>query len=400
MKILLQYKSSAKIVELDCGEQIYSLVEVTYNLPQNSYNLKKYNSEFDEYIDFDDLSNICHKDKFKIEPSLSPIEPESTSEFLAFLDDNSENVNDSNVEVVLNLKKQWPQKIQLPVDDFSKALKCQLENKRDLNWDLSKEMIGHLANYVYQFNKYPNKLQRQQICLSLVEMFPYLKNDYGLGIGSLEIKLMNKLKRLRQSDGSLEVSMVKKAYQGRRIPRKIKMQERKGALNWAPDHFPCENETTQALHNQILMEEHSKDEGCQDKNKIKNLMALTYSFRRQVINNKTSVEEIMQKYPIFFQASEQFDEFLRLTSVNIREIFLTNAFSKGPKLLQIFRLKKLTLDDKSFFDKIELSLDAVEIHKKCEAETSYGIMVLPFLLKEPIDFFFRVVSTNVLLFRY
>lgn len=173
------------------------------------------------------------------------------------------------------------------------------------------------------------------------------------------------------------------------------MQERKGALNWAPDHFPCENETTQALHNQILMEEHSKDEGCQDKNKIKNLMALTYSFRRQVINNKTSVEEIMQKYPIFFQASEQFDEFLRLTSVNIREIFLTNAFSKGPKLLQIFRLKKLTLDDKSFFDKIELSLDAVEIHKKCEAETSYGIMVLPFLLKEPIDFFFQAVSTNV-----
>ena len=60
-------------------------------------------------------------------------------------------------------------------------------------------------------------------------MFPHLKNEFGMGIRSLEIKLKNKLKRLRQKDSSLEVSMVRKAYQESKNSTKIK--QGKGILN-------------------------------------------------------------------------------------------------------------------------------------------------------------------------
>lgn len=408
MKILLQFELSSKIVELDNGENIHKLVERIYNLSQNSYCIKKFDKEFEEYVDFCDLNSISDKDKFKIvkiaSTSVNPSTPNnsafdipSTSEFSAFLSDDTHTQNGNlAVEIVLNLKnKSWPTKIVIPFGDFSKPLKVALDQKKELNWELSKELIGHLANYAYQYHKYPSKLQRQQICLSLVESFPHLKNDFGLGIESFEIKLNNKLKRLRQNDNSLEVTTVRKAsiLQEYKTPKKLKKEQVKGALNWAPDHFPAEDDNSQAHHNEILKDECAKDEKQQDKFKIKNLMALTYSFRRVDINNKISVNNLLVKCPIFFQVTEQLDEFVRLTSIDIDKVFIMNAIRKGTKLLQLFRMKKLNDEQKDFLKKVDLYLNDIDvIQRRCEAETAYGIMILPFLFKEPMDSFFQLVS--------
>ena len=100
----------------------------------------------------------------------------------------------------------------------------------------------------------------------------------------------------------------------------------------------------------------------------------------------------MDKYPIFFQFTQQLDEFLRLTSVDMKVVFTENVSSKGPKLLQLFRAKKLNTEHKAFLESISFFLDNVDIHKRGEAEASYGIMILPFLFRENICPFFQTVS--------
>lgn len=400
MKILLQFELSTKIVEITNGDDIFGIIEETYSLLPNSYKIKRFHKEFMEYVDFSDTTTLSDLDKFQIisSPSTSDQHPStsSISEFSAFLsqDIHIEHKN-VTVEVVLDLKKKrWPKKVEIPVEDFSRTLKEALEAKRELTWETSRELIGHLANYCYQYCKYPKQLQRQQICLSLIELYPHLKSTFGLGFGSIETKLRNKLTRLRQADPSVETNIRKKAAEGLRVPKKIKIAQATGALNWAPDHFPGENESTQADHLTALQEESLKEEGCQDKAKIKNVMALTYSFRRADINNKMSVNDMKIKYPVFFQALEQFQEFSLLTSVDIQKEFMLNAISKGSKLFNLFKTKKLSDEQKTFLITVEDNINSFDtLPKRCEAETAYGLMVIPFLFKEPLNSFFQIVSS-------
>ncbi|KAG8172363.1 hypothetical protein JTE90_003839 [Oedothorax gibbosus] len=109
--------------------------------------------------------------------------------------------------------------------------------------------------------------------------YPHLKNDIGVDIGGWELKLQNKLKKLRQVDTSLEVIMnrVNSNVPGSKVPRNININPKKGELNWAPDHVPGETSYSVELHKQELRVEASKSEHQQDKRKIAALMSLTYS---------------------------------------------------------------------------------------------------------------------------
>lgn len=177
MKILVEYRSSSRILQSDEGTDICSLIEMTYQIPPNSYLLKRYDRDFEAYVDIDNVHDITDKDRIKIE--ILNVSEAAVSE--SFLSENTEIVSKETAEIVLNLKdKHWPIKILLPYEDFSKPLKKALDEQKDLKWDMSKELIGHLANYCFQYSKYPSKIQRQQICLSLVERYPHLKSNIGL----------------------------------------------------------------------------------------------------------------------------------------------------------------------------------------------------------------------------
>ena len=64
-----------------------------------------------------------------------------------------------------------------------------------------------------------------------------------------ESKLINKIKKMRQGDTSLEVSTRRELYQtGTKIPKCLPNTQKPGQLNWAPDCFPGETESSQALH--------------------------------------------------------------------------------------------------------------------------------------------------------
>jgi len=63
MKILLQYQDSARVIELGDKNEIYQIVEETFSLKHQSYFLKRYEADFDEYVDLLDEYPISNKDK-------------------------------------------------------------------------------------------------------------------------------------------------------------------------------------------------------------------------------------------------------------------------------------------------------------------------------------------------
>lgn len=394
MKILIQYKTSSKVKEILDHNDIYNIIESTFGIKREFFSLQIYDKGFNEYVDLEDLSTLEDKSKIKvIDLAINPDSQRTNFSSSISAIALSQTIVDAEVDVILDLKSQWPSSVTLPITDFSEPLLKALENEQELNWSLSSELVNHLASYAYKFKRYPNKTQRMQICEVLVQTFPHLKNNIGLGTGGWELKLLNKLKKMRQNDTSLETQLnrSKRKVTGSTLPKKLKLNPERGEVNWAPDHIEGEDETTQKMHKEIMVEESKKSLSFQDKMKIKSLMALTYSFRRNLINENVTIRYLKEEYPIFFQNEEQFDEFERLTSINMKESFFKEVETHGYKLFELFREKKSDSLKKVKND-IETILQSLEGGSCSTAKTIIGIYVLPCLLKEPLDYFVEVVS--------
>lgn len=394
MKILLQYRTSSKVKEIFDPNEIYNVIELTFSIKREYFSLQKYDEDFKEYVDLEDLSTLQDKSKIKIiELVVNPFceinnFPSNVSPTIV-----SQTITDAEVEVILDLRSQWPASVTLPITDFSKPLLKALEGEQELSWSLSSELVSHLATYAYKFKRYPNKVQRIQICEALIQTFPYLRNNIGLGIGGWELKLLNKLKKMRQNDTSLETELnrSKRKSIDSTMPKKIKLNPERGEVNWAPDHIQGEDEATQKMHKQIMLEESKISLSHQDKIKLKSLMALTYSFRRNLINKNATIKYLKEEYPIFFQNEEQFDEFERLTSINMKESFFNEVQTHGHKLFELF-LEKKSDSLKKLKNDVETILQSLEGASYLTAKNIIGIYVLPCLLKEPLDYFVEVVS--------
>ena len=407
MKVLLQYGTSSKIREMSDTNEIYSIISTTFNIEKENYTLQKYDEDFQEYIDLEDISSIENKSKIKIMLKPHTVQTEQHMTFLeGCLFNNNENIieeaNPGYLDVVLNLKEQWPSVLKLPFNNFSRPLFEALEKKCDLNWSLSSELVGHLATYAYTFKCYPNKQERLQICEALIEKYPHLKCDIGTGIGGWELKLLNKLKKMRQSDNSLEVKLnrEKRKLNNSLIPKKMKLNPEKGEVNWSPDHIEGETESSQNIHKQIMQEESKKEYASQDKLKLRALMSLTYSYRRNVINNKSPVSTLLEQYPIFFQEEQQFEEFHRLTSVNMKENFFKQVISKGLALFEIFQRKKSEKlrKDQEEATTILCTISNEDIESINSIKAQLGLFYLPHLLKESAQYFVEIVSILTFIF--
>ena len=405
MRLLLQFDDSKKIKELKDISELHDVIQHTFNLQPFTYRLQKFSMLFQDFADIEDGDDVLIEDTDKIKIiSLKP-EPlvENFNNSLTF--SNVDNVSVlpqcelTNLEEIENINiqfshtKQWPNPILLPFSNFSPDLLQDLHAEKTLSWDRSRELVGHLANYAYSFKPYPNKSERLDVCHALVCEYPYLRNNIGKGIGGLEIKLLNKLKKMRQADTTLEVKLnkLKSKVSGCRFPRNPHINPKKGELNWAPDHIAGETEESIKLHKKFLLDESMKSEKRQEKNKIATLMALTYSFRRELINNKIRLHELKVEYPIFFQQEEQFDEFTRLTAVNMKHFF-EQVELQGRELYHILMKKKKNVEEMSFLSDILQALTDIEDTNKLTIYVAVGVFVLPYLLRDDINCIFKIVS--------
>ncbi|GBM39882.1 hypothetical protein AVEN_250207-1 [Araneus ventricosus] len=216
-------------------------------------------ADFNEYVDYEYPSSLEENTKIRVVDSSPNIDYNYT---VVHTDETavSSHLEDINPEVILNLKPQWPLGIKLPIEDFSRQLLEALEKEKKLSWVQSSELVSHLTNYAYKYKKYPNKQERLQICEELVKRFPYLKSEIGLGVGGWEIKLLNKLKKIQQSDPSLETELnrMKRKPNSGIVTKRMKLNPEKGDVNWALYHIEGEDEISQTTHRQILIEKRVK----------------------------------------------------------------------------------------------------------------------------------------------
>lgn len=77
-----------------------------------------------------------------------------------------------------------------------------------------------------------------------------------------------------------------------------------------------------------------------DMGKVSLLMALTYSFRRQLVVNKVPVKDIMEEYPALYLVPVQYEEFRRVTCLEMKEAFFLKAEKQGLGLFPILSKKE------------------------------------------------------------
>ena len=216
-----------------------------------------------------------------------------------------------------------------------------MEKPRELSYDETRELSSFLANYIYHYKLYAKRPDRLEVCEALAARFPHVRNGIGGGLDAWDEKVKNKMKRLRQGDSCLEVRLnrEKSKVAGSKFVRNPNINPKKGELNWAPEHVVGETAARCSAHQKLMSEEVSK--ASPDMKKILSLMSLTYSFRRQMINDKAPVmEEIKTAYPALFLYPEQLAEFKRLTTICLEEDFFASSQQIGPVLYSIFLKKK------------------------------------------------------------
>ncbi|KAG8179139.1 hypothetical protein JTE90_015329 [Oedothorax gibbosus] len=344
MKVLIHFLESTKLKILNCGEELPHIVEQTFNLQSE------------------------------------PIQ--STQDSVDILP-------------VVSLRcKQWPTVHDSLFDNFSKTLLDALSNRRILSYDERRELVGHLATYAYQFKPYPNKSERIEVCQELASRYPHLRNGIGGGIDGLEIKMLNKIKRIRQGDSSLEVRLNRNVgrVEGKKVPKFENINPKRGELNWAPPHLAGETFQSQEIHRRIMSDECQKEHSSQDRNKISTLMLITYSFRRERINAKIPISDIINEYPALFLYEEQLEEFERLTAVKIKTIFFDSVAVIGPILYDFFKKKKKTAEEKILLKSFEDACDGVDVATSVCKQSEFGIFILPNLLKENPDSFIDLIE--------
>ncbi|KAG8172364.1 hypothetical protein JTE90_003840 [Oedothorax gibbosus] len=140
MKVLLQYLDSRKVREVTNNTDLHTIVQETFSLEEQTYILQKFDEDFNDYFDWEDLTDLNDKDKFKVVVKVlqnSNLQTQSLT-----LDScSAEEIAESAVQDVITLPlrlQQWPHKVVLQFGNFSSSLKEELAAGKWLNWERSR----------------------------------------------------------------------------------------------------------------------------------------------------------------------------------------------------------------------------------------------------------------------
>ena len=114
-------------------------------------------------------------------------------------------------------------------------------------------------------------------------------------------QIYEKFRNERKNTTDPEV-LQKKRKSSENSTKNVSKSLRRGGINWAPAFPEGEDEASMKLHQRSMREEWKKR--SPDMEKIKSRMMITFPHRRQMINGKTPLLEIMDEYPALFSYDE------------------------------------------------------------------------------------------------
>lgn len=144
-------------------DSLHNAVQQVFNLEPSSYILKKYDRDFEDFVDIEEEGTLVEKDKVKVVLKIQPQEPQVLQEqifshSLTFRDlEEAYGVEAEDPPTVAqNLQKElklrtepWPLIIKIPTENFSKTLRDALDEELKLSWNSCRELITCLADLAY-----------------------------------------------------------------------------------------------------------------------------------------------------------------------------------------------------------------------------------------------------------
>lgn len=214
--------------------------------------------------------------------------------------------------------KGWPLEFTIPRFSHSTEMLLQSGNEsfsksgtlfsiKDLI-SLLPDILGRLAEVIYEYTAYPSSAQLSQVAETLVKTHPCLKEPgsfngcYGW-IQRLKFKMKNFRYKLRGLGcPEIEVNSLKRKQAHDRTPAKNVKKPRKAEVNYLPPH--PKGETTDSLERERvdLLHEVTKRGNCQV---VAEKMAKTFSLRRQeVICEAPAIKDFKERWPALFDATQ------------------------------------------------------------------------------------------------
>ncbi|XP_052459822.1 uncharacterized protein LOC128018377 isoform X2 [Carassius gibelio] len=258
-------------------------------------------------------------------------------------------------------KEQWPKVFVIPT--FSHSTESQLRDgnaeyqRSQARLTPSSKMLSNiletLADKVYSYRSYPSDADLSEVAEALTQTHPCLKepgsfnHSYGWK-QRLKTKMYNYrtyLKSHSSSSDELSVNTVKRKSSMDSHPAKNIKKPRRAESNHYPS-LPL-NKTPELMEQEriALLSEVKKRNNVKT---IREKMAQTFAFRRQeIVDKKTPLLSIIERWPALIDVQEVNAEFLRVTTIPLEARFMQNLDEKCTEMIKVIRKKGGAIREKT-----------------------------------------------------
>ncbi|CAL8390980.1 unnamed protein product [Arctogadus glacialis] len=286
---------------------------------------------------------------------------DSVSSNLSELDSSSFSAHtDSGDTVILSSSpsgrlrtEPWPKQFNIPT--FSFETEGQLEkgnaeytrNQTRLtpSSKMLSDILERLAEKIFSYKAYPTDADLGDVAVALTIKHPCLRQSdsfnesYGWKI-RLKSKMCNYRTQLKSHGLASELMVNTLKYKSREdlypLPAKNNKKARRGEANFYPQTSIATPESLEQERTLLLTEVKKRN----NEKTIREKMAWTFDFRRQeVVDQKPSIENLMERWPALFQMEEINAEFLRVTAVPLLTRCMAQLDKYSTQLLKIIRKK-------------------------------------------------------------
>ncbi|OPL33421.1 hypothetical protein AM593_01980, partial [Mytilus galloprovincialis] len=267
-----------------------------------------------------------------------------------------------------------PQTPSSRAETSSRPDTCQSPGGGDLTLPLLSRQDTPSTSSASKYSRYPTSEMYEDVVDGLIREFPYLLTYGGLPPSSArefwKDKVLYKFGNARKllDKNHPDVKLRKKKV----ITEEKKSEGNKNNFTWGlgrylPDIPDTEDETSLDIHTKWLQREYKKTD--QDLENVNRKMDLTFPYRRrQIVEDKISVRDLVELYPWLTSRHELLKEFQRLepnTDSNDLVELLTEGLQKYRKgIVGIMKAKKKP----AFL----VAIDEAAKHYRTEGQRNYA----------------------------